>query len=78
VKILVVGGLCALVTQSAACVVCKSPETWLLDVAWGKFDPGTDDFAVVGKVDELGRGGFGFVVKQVDRWLRGRLTTLRR
>jgi hypothetical protein len=34
-------------------------------------------FAVIGEVDELGNGGFGFVVKQVDRWLKGRLTTLR-
>jgi hypothetical protein len=37
-----------------------------------------NDFAVVGEFDELGRGGFGFVVKHVDRWLKGRLTTLRR
>jgi hypothetical protein len=34
--------------------------------------------AVVGEVDELGRGGIGFVVKHGYRWLRGRLTTLRR
>jgi hypothetical protein len=38
-----------------------------------------NDFAVVGVVDKLGRGRFGFVVKQVDRGLLwGRLTTLRR
>jgi hypothetical protein len=47
----------------AGSVVCKSPKTWLLDVAWGTFEPGRDDFAVVGEVDELGRGGFGFIVK---------------
>jgi hypothetical protein len=38
----------------------------------------TNDFAGVGEVDELGRGGFGFVGKHVDRRLMGRLTTLRR
>jgi hypothetical protein len=45
---------------------------------WGTFEAGRNDFAVVGEVDEIGRGGFGFVVEQVDRRLRGCLTTLRR
>jgi hypothetical protein len=44
----------------------------------GTFEAGRDDFAVVSEVDEIGRGGVGFDVKQVDRWLMGRLTTLRR
>jgi hypothetical protein len=42
------------------------------------FEPRRNDFAVVGEVDKPGRGGFGFVVKQVDRWLTGCLITLRR
>jgi hypothetical protein len=38
-----------------------------------------DDLAVVGEVDELGRGWFGlFVINQTDRRLKGLLTTLRR
>jgi hypothetical protein len=44
----------------------------------GTFEPGGDDFAVVGEVDDLGRGWFGFVVKLIERWLVGRLTTLLR
>jgi hypothetical protein len=35
----------------------------MLDVAWGTFEPGRNDFVVVGEVDELGHSGFGFVVK---------------
>jgi hypothetical protein len=45
---------------------------------WGTLEAGRNDFAVVGEVDEFGSGGFGIVVKQVVRWLRGRLATLRR
>jgi hypothetical protein len=68
----------ALVAESTGGIVCECPQTWLLYVAWGTLEAGWDDLAVVGEVDEFGRGGFGFVVKQVDRRLRGRLTTLRR
>jgi hypothetical protein len=75
VEVLVVGCLRALVGKRAGGVVCQCPRTGLLDVAWGTLEAGRNDFAVVGEVDEFGRGGFGFVVKQVDRWLTGRLTT---
>jgi hypothetical protein len=69
VEVLVVGGLYSLVTSSAVRVLCESPETWFLGVAWGTFETSRNDSAVVGEVDELGRGGFGFVLKLVDRWL---------
>jgi hypothetical protein len=77
-EVFVVSGLCALVAERAGGVVYHGPETWLVDVAWGTFEASMNEFAVVGEIDELGSGGFGFVVKLVDRWLKGRLTTLRR
>jgi hypothetical protein len=74
VNIFVVDGLCLLVAEGAGCVIGERLETRFLDVAWGAFEPGTDDFSVVGEVDEFGRGWFGFVVKQVDGGLWGALT----
>jgi hypothetical protein len=47
-------GLCLLVAEGAGCVVYQIPKTRFLDVAWGTFEPGTYDFAVVSEVDELG------------------------
>jgi hypothetical protein len=49
-----------------------------LDVARRTFEADIDDFAVVGEVGEFGRSWFELVVKQVNRVLKGRLTTLRR
>jgi hypothetical protein len=43
-------------------------------VSWGTCQAGRNDFSV--EVDELGLEKLGVVVKQVDRWLVGCLTTL--
>jgi hypothetical protein len=44
----------------------------------GMFQAGRDDFALGGKVDELGLVKLGVVVHDVDMWLMGPFTTLNR
>jgi hypothetical protein len=47
VEVLVVSGLGALIAERAGGIVFQGPETWLVDVAWGTFEAGRNDFAVV-------------------------------
>jgi hypothetical protein len=78
VEVLVVPRLGYVVDKETRRVVRQRQEAGLVYVAWGAFHAGRNDFSVRGEVDELGLEKLGVVVKQVDRWLLGRLTTLNR
>jgi hypothetical protein len=50
VEVLVVCGLLLLVAEGTGNVVIEGLETWFYYVAWGAFEPGRNDFPVVGEV----------------------------